>query len=68
MTIILRDKAARQAWRQALGTGARLVFVPTMGALNAVHVRLMALARDRADLGIASILVHVLSLFPISLP
>ncbi|MGZ8997874.1 MAG: pantoate--beta-alanine ligase, partial [Allosphingosinicella sp.] len=56
---IVRDvEALRQELAALRGAGEKIAFVPTMGALHAGHMALVAEGRRRADHVVASIFVN----------
>ena len=58
---VIHDKAeARQEVERLRAGGARLALVPTMGALHAGHLSLIAAARSSCDIVMASIFVNPL--------
>ena len=58
MDIITEPSVLRERAREWTRSGQTVGFVPTMGSLHAGHASLMRLARERAEVAVASVFVN----------
>ena len=58
VNVLLEPDALRRACNEARARGERVGLVPTMGALHAGHLALVAEARRRASFVVASVFVN----------
>ena len=64
MKTVSSPKSLQKQLQVEKSKGKKIAFVPTMGFLHAGHLRLMAMARQRADVVVASIFVNPLQFGP----
>ncbi len=64
MDVVIPLEAMRARTGEARRVGRRVAFVPTMGALHAGHLALLAAARARADVVVVSVFVNPLQFGP----